>query len=138
MENQINNNKTNINQNKSERHSHKKHKSRKARIIKRIILFCLIIGVIFSAAVVLYRPLRVWVKDKINVFVPDKCEYKIYYQNNELVYNFKDLDFDNKDVREIQVGDDRKYLINHSRGFAVGAPRDTEFEIGRASCRERV
>ena len=53
MENQINNNKTNINQNKSERHSHKKHKSRKARIIKRIILFCLIIGVIFSAAVVL-------------------------------------------------------------------------------------
>ena len=106
MENQINNNKTNINQNKSERHSQKKHKSRKARIIKRIILFCLIIGVIFSAAVVLYRPLRVWVKDKINVFVPDKCEYKIYYQNNELVYNFKDLDFDNKDVREIQVGDD--------------------------------
>lgn len=129
MENQINNNKMNINQNKSERHSHKKHKSRKARIIKRIILFCLIIGVIFSAAVVLYRPLRVWVKDKINVFVPDKCEYKIYYQNNELVYNFKDLDFDNKDVREIQVGDDRKYLINHSRGFAVGAPRDTEFDF---------
>lgn len=82
-----------------------------------------------AALVVVYRPARVWVKDKVNILMPDKCDYKIYYQNNELVYNFSDLDFDNKDVREIQVGKDMKYLINHSRGFAVGAPRDAEFDF---------
>lgn len=82
-----------------------------------------------AALVVVYRPARVWVKDKVNILMPDKCDYKIYYQNNELVYNFSDLDFDNKDVREIQVGKDMKYLVNHSRGFAVGAPRDAEFDF---------
>ena len=64
--------------------------------------------------------------------MPDKCDYKIYYQNNKLVYDYRDLDFDNADVREIQVGKDRKYLINHSRGFAVGAPRDAEFDFACA------
>ncbi|MDO5310369.1 MAG: glycosyl hydrolase [Clostridia bacterium] len=96
---------------------------------KKIILWALVLCVICMALVVLVRPVRVWVKDKVNAVMPDKCEYKIYYQNNKLVYNYKELDFDNCDVREIQVGDDRKYLINHSRGFAVGAPRDAEFDF---------
>ena len=99
---------------------------------KRILAFALIAAAVLIAAaavVVFYRPARVWVKDKINFIMPDKCDYKIYYQNNKLVYNYRELDFDNADVREIQVGKDRKYLINHSRGFAVGAPRDAEFDF---------
>ena len=91
---------------------------------KRILAFALIAAAVLIAAaavVVFYRPARVWVKDKINFIMPDKCDYKIYYQNNKLVYNYRELDFDNADVREIQVGKDRKYLVNHSRGFAVGA-----------------
>lgn len=99
---------------------------------KRILRAALILAAAafaFAATVVFYRPARVWVKDKINIFIPDKCDYKIYYQNNKLVYDYRDLDFDNADVREIQVGKDRKYLINHSRGFAIGAPRDAEFDF---------
>ncbi len=99
------------------------------KIIISIISVFVALTVMAGATVILYRPARVWVKDKLSFIGSDKCDYKIYYQNNELVYDYKDLDFDNCDVREIQVSKDRKYLINHSRGFAIGAPRDTEYDF---------
>ncbi|MBQ5883551.1 MAG: hypothetical protein IIW72_03395, partial [Clostridia bacterium] len=55
-----------------------------------------------------------------------------YYQNNELELNYNNLDFENKDVREVQVGNGKKYLVNHSRGFAVGLPRDAKLDFSCA------
>ena len=43
---------------------------------KRILAFALIAAAVLIAAaavVVFYRPARVWVKDKINFIMPDKC-----------------------------------------------------------------
>lgn len=117
----------NTSRTKKSRKSKKSQKGKK--IFKGIVAAAVLAAAVSATTVVVYRPARVWVKDKINILMPDKCEYKIYYQNNKRVDNYRELDFDNCDVREIQVGDDRKYLINHSRGFAVGAPRDAEFDF---------
>lgn len=95
-----------------------------AGIIAILVGLCLFVA--------LYRPARIWTKDKLNLVFTDKFGYKVYYQNNKLVYDYRKLDFDNCDVREIQVNNNRKYLINHSRGFAVGAPRDAEFDFSCA------
>ncbi len=101
----------------------------KKKIIISIISIILILGIIACGTVMFYRPARLWVKDFLSFLDSEKFDYKIYYQNNEIVHDYRDLDFDNCDVREIQVSKDRKYLINHSRGFAIGAPRDTEFDF---------
>ena len=101
----------------------------KKKIIISIISVILILGIIACGTVVFYRPARLWVKDFLSFLDSEKFDYKIYYQNNEIVHDYRDLDFDNCDIREIQVSKDRKYLINHSRGFAIGAPRDTEFDF---------
>ncbi len=98
-------------------------------ILGTVILIC----IVAALTVILFRPARVWVKDKLLYITDsDKCDYKIYYQNNKLEYDFNNLDFDNCDVREVQVSSDGKYLINHSRGFAVGVPGDTEFDFSCA------
>lgn len=96
---------------------------------KIILIISLICVVIFALIVAFVKPLNVFVKDKLNLMLPDKFTYQVYYQNNELVYDYSKLDFENCDVREIQVGNGRKYLVNHSRGFAVGAPRDAKFDF---------
>lgn len=94
-----------------------------------VVSIILVLGIIACGTVLFYRPARLWLKDFLSFLDSEKFDYKIYYQNNELVYDYRDLDFDNCDVREIQVSKDMKYLINHSRGFAIGAPRDAEFDF---------
>ncbi len=58
--------------------------------------------------------------------------YSIFYENCVPKYDRDDVDFVNCDVREVQVGDEQKYLINHSRGFALGFPLDAEFDFSAA------
>ena len=75
---------------------------------------------------------KIKVKDILNQIFPDKFSYCIYYENNVPYYTIQEVDFVNADVREVQVGNNRKYLINHSRGFALGFPRDAEFDFTAA------
>ena len=96
---------------------------------KKLFLSILILFILCVLVAVLFKPATIWVKDKLNLLFPNVFSYQIYYQNNKLEYDYSKLDFDNCDVREIQVGNGRKYLVNHSRGFAVGAPRDSEFDF---------
>ena len=58
--------------------------------------------------------------------------YSVFYENCVPKYDRNDVDFVNSDVREVQVGTDQKYLINHSRGFALGFPLDAEFDFSAA------
>lgn len=70
-----------------------------------------------------------WLMDEVNKRYPDKMRYTYYYVNNIMQYELEEHDLEQNDVKEIQVGDNRKYLINHSRGFAMEFPRDVSFDF---------
>ncbi|MCI5605226.1 MAG: glycoside hydrolase family 26 protein [Clostridia bacterium] len=70
-----------------------------------------------------------WLSDEVNKRYPDQMRYKYYYVNNVLQYELEEHDLDTNDVKEIQVGDNRKFMINHSRGFAMEFPRDVTFDF---------
>ena len=72
---------------------------------------------------------RTKIKDEINQRYPDKCRYTYYYVNNILQYQLEPHDLEQNDVKEIQVGNGKKYMVNHSRGFAMEFPRDTTFDL---------
>lgn len=94
------------------------------------IITNIVVVLILAAAVIYAQPAsRAWVKDKINLVFPELCRYQVYYQNNQKVYSPKKLDFAQSDIKEIQVGNNKKYMINHSRGFAMEFPRDMEFDF---------
>lgn len=56
----------------------------------------------------------------------------IYYQNNVPYDDRNDVDFENNDVREVRFFSDRTYLVNHSRGFSLGFPRDASYDFSAA------
>lgn len=89
-----------------------------------LVLLCALLGCSPRA--------KVYVKDAINRIFPSVASYQVYYQNNEKIYDKRKLNFVDCDVREIQVGNNKKYLINHSRGFALEFPRDTRFDFTAA------
>lgn len=76
--------------------------------------------------------LKYGIRNRIKSMFPDKFTHSVYYENCVPHYNIEEVDFWNNDVREVQVGKDRKYLINHSRGFALGFPADAEFDFSTA------
>lgn len=78
------------------------------------------------------KPMKFWVADKINKLEPEKNHYTMYYQDNVLCKAGQEPDYFNHDVQEIQVGNNKKYLINHARGFALEFPRDAEFDFSLA------
>lgn len=55
--------------------------------------------------------------------------YTYYYVNNVIQDKLEKDDLRDKDVKEIQVGDNRTYMINHSRGFAIEFPLGVEFDL---------
>lgn len=95
-----------------------------------MILFTLVISVVLVCVNIV--PIRMWFVDKMNLFNPAKNHYTMYYQDNRLRYDRENLDFDNCDVKEIQVGDNKKYLIDYPRGYAMEFPRDSEFDFSTA------
>lgn len=94
-----------------------------------LVLFAAILAALF---INIYTPATFWFIDKVNLMNPEKNHYTLYYQDNKLCYSGKKLDFENSDIREIQVGNGKKYLINHSRGFALEFPRDAKFDFSAA------
>lgn len=52
-----------------------------------------------------------------------------YFVNNVKQHSVSESDLAQKDVKEIRVGEDEQFLINHSRGFAIGFPKDVEFDL---------
>lgn len=56
----------------------------------------------------------------------------VYYVNNVPQYDIDQLDFANNDVREVQINKERSYLVNHSRGFALGFPADAQYDFSAA------
>lgn len=103
-------------------------KSRKSLILGAVLV--VIAG--FAVLMKLYFPAEIWIADKINKIEPEKNHYVLYYQDNELCPTGKAPDYFNHDVQEVQVGNNKKYLINHARGFAMEFPRDAEFDFSLA------
>ena len=93
------------------KHTAKKYLRNKPLMISvtAVILIIAAAAVIFSIDSVKYS-----LRDKINFYFPDKLPYYIYYENNVPHYDINEVDFEKNDVREVQVGNNRKYLINHS------------------------
>ncbi len=97
------------------------------------IVYIIAAALLVSGSVALTNSyFRIKAKDMLNRIFPDKFNYCIYYENNVPYYDVNDVDFVNADVREVQVGNNKKYLVNHSRGFALGFPRDAEFDFSTA------
>lgn len=76
--------------------------------------------------------IRYVLTNKISTYVTDGLESCVYYENNVPHTNIDEVDFYNNDVREVQIYKDKKYLINHSRGFALELPADSEFDFSTA------
>ncbi len=100
---------------------------------KWCILITVLLGLAIAASIVWVTPtLRYGLRDKLNQIFPSRFTYTVYYEDCVPHYNQEEVDFENHDVREVQVGNGRKYLVNHSRGFALGFPRDAEFDFTAA------
>lgn len=105
-------------------------KKRKILIILAILAVAAAVLAIFVKS---YIPAEIWFADKINRIEPDKNHYVMYYQDNVLCDVGVEPSYFNHDVQEIQVGNNKKYLINHARGFALEFPRDAEFDFSLAA-----
>ena len=103
-------------------------KSKYVRIsISVILVLVVIIGCILGIST-----LRRRVRNALGYIFPDRFPRYEYYVNNELCENVSEMDFLLKDVREVQINSERSYLINHSRGFAVGFPKDAKYDFSTA------
>lgn len=98
----------------------------------RIIICVILAIVILSACVLGIGTLRRKARNVLGYVFPDHFPKYVYYVNNEMCDSVSEMDFLLKDVREVQISGERSYLINHSRGFAVGFPKDAEFDFSAA------
>ena len=101
---------------------------------KKNIIFILLtlIFVLSAFGICNINSVKYTIIDKINCIFPNFMPYCVYYENNVPHYDIREVDFEKNDVKEVQVGNNRKYLVNHSRGFALGFPRDAEFDFSCA------
>ena len=105
------------------------HSKRKILVISLISVIILALGAFFALKI---TPVRQLVKCTINSIKKNDVLYSVYYQNNVPYYSLSEVNFDENDVREIQVTKYRKTLINHSRGFSLSFPLDAEFDFTAA------
>lgn len=98
----------------------------------RIIICVILVIVILSACVLGIGTLRRKVRNILGYVFPDRFPRYVYYVNNEMKDSVSKMDFLLKDVREVQISAERSYLVNHSRGFAVGFPKDAEYDFSVA------
>lgn len=99
------------------------------RKVKTAVCAILVFGIAAVATVFAYNRGMVY---KIEQVLSKKALYSVYYVNNTEKTKVNDFDFINNDVREVQIRKDSKYLINHSRGFALELPKDAEFDFSAA------
>ena len=98
----------------------------------RIAISILLVIVILVACVLGISALRRKVRNMLGYVFPDRFPRYVYYVNNVPQDNVSETDFLLKDVREVQINSERSYLVNHSRGFAVGFPADAEYDFSAA------
>ncbi len=98
----------------------------KKRFGKKAIFF--IIGIFLLGMIFLvltrFTPLHKTMEDALTKHV--------YYQNNVPLYDINAVNFDENDVREVQISHDKTTLINHSRGFALSFPKDAKYDFSAA------
>ena len=102
-------------------------KRRKSLILAAALVLLAVLAVVMK----FNFPAEIWLADKINKIEPEKNHYVLFYEDNKLISG--NPDYFNHDVQEIQVGNNKKYLINHARGFAMEFPRDAEFDFSSAA-----
>ena len=95
--------------------------------ISSIVTLIIIIGCVFGIGEV-----RIRLKGVLERAFPDKFGQSIYYINNVKSDTVSQMDFLVNDVREVKINSQRSYLINHSRGFALGFPNDAEYDFSAA------
>lgn len=102
------------------------------RIVMIITAILLFVGVTTTAILVANQPLRSKVINIAQHFLTERPLNSIYYVNNVEKRYVRRREFINNDVREIEQRSDGKYLINHSRGFALELPKDAKFDFSTA------
>ena len=95
---------------------------------KKRITFLLFAAVLLIAALCIYKftPLNQTIKEILGL------PRSVFYVNNVVQNNAQMIDYLTDDVREVQINGKRSYLINHSRGFALGFPSDAEYDFSAA------
>lgn len=86
-----------------------------------IFLFLIISGLFLMA-------FRVLLAGRGSVGIENK-DYVVYYKNGKALSLGVVPDFFNNDIMEVQVGENKKFLINHARGFGMEFPEDAEFDF---------
>ncbi len=97
---------------------------RKKRII--IIIAIIILILITMLGIYKFTPLNQMIREFLGL------PRSVFYVNNIPVNNPGVIDYIKDDVREVQINKERTYLINHSRGFAIGFPHDAEYDFSAA------
>ncbi|MBR4890717.1 MAG: hypothetical protein IKU15_05460 [Clostridia bacterium] len=97
-----------------------------------ICLVLLLVLVIAGLCVIQIGSLRRTARNIAGRVFPDRYPRYVYYINNVLKSSASASDFLYKDVREVQINSERSYLVNHSRGFALGFPADAEYDFSAA------
>lgn len=92
-----------------------------------VLVLVIIIGCILGISA-----LRRRINGVLGDAYPEEYPRYEYYVNNKLCENVTEMDFLLEDVREVQRNEQRSYLINHSRGFALGFPKDAEYDFSAA------
>lgn len=98
----------------------------------RVFLSIALVIVILAACVLGISALRRKVRNMLGYVFPDRFPRYEYYIDNVKKDTVSETDFLLKDVREVQINGKRSYLINHSRGFALGFPTDAEYDFSAA------
>jgi len=90
--------------------------------------------IIITAAVLIVSLLCIYKFTPVNHTIREilGLPRSVFYVNNVIEKNAGMIDYLTDDVREVQINRERTYLINHSRGFAIGFPADAEYDFSAA------
>ena len=100
--------------------------------VLRIFVIIVLVLAILAGGVLGISSIRRTVRNVLSNIFPDRFPRYVYYVNNEARDTVSGMDFLLNDVREVQINSQRSYLVNHSRGFAVGFPADAEYDFSAA------
>ena len=98
-----------------------------------LILACLLIAFIALIALAInVMPVNKFIISLANYNQNEEVLYRTYYENNVPKFKLSQVNFLKNDVREVQTTEKRDILINHSRGFALSFPKNSEYDFSAA------
>ncbi len=103
----------------------------KNRAFRIVIITFLVLFILIGCALGI-NSVRLRVRSILGHVFPDRFPTYEFYIDNVKCNSVSQTDFLLKDVREVQRNGTRSYLVNHSRGFAVGFPKDAEYDFSTA------